>query len=55
MGCDVRKPVFGVSDNERFIPSCKTTETISLVASLVMILSNKRLTNALIRLLGCTC
>ena len=36
MGHEVRKPVFGGSDNEKL-----ATEKISLVASLVMILSNK--------------
>ena len=39
MGCDARKPVFGVSDKVRFKPACIATETsakieISLVASL---------------------
>ena len=55
---DARKPVFGVSNKVRLKPVCSATETclkneISLVASLAMILSNKRITKSLIRLRGC--
>ena len=51
------KPVFGVSDKTSFKPVSLATETIqkieiSLVASLDMILCNKRITKALIRLRG---
>ena len=57
MGLDVRKPVFGVSDKVWFNPVCSATETSKkieslLVASLDMILCNKRVTKALIRLRG---
>ena len=53
-----RKPVFGVSDKTRLKPVSSATETrynseISLVASLDMILFNKRITKALIRKRGC--
>ena len=49
------KPVFGVSYKVGFKPVCSATETIwkieiSLEASLDMILSNKRMKKALIRL-----
>ena len=27
LGCDVRKPVFGVSDEVRFKPTCSASET----------------------------
>ena len=59
MGLVVTKLVFGVSDKVRFKQVCSATETswkieILLVASLDMILSNKRITKALIRLGGCT-
>ena len=52
------KPVFGVSDKVRFKPVSSDTETsqkieISLVASLDMILSKKRITKAFISLGGC--
>ena len=58
MGCDARKPVFGVSDKLRCKPACPATETskkieISLVASLDMILSNKGITKALTSLRRC--
>ena len=58
LGCDARKPVFRVPDKVNFKPACSATETsykikILLVASLNMILSNKRITKALIRLRGC--
>ena len=54
----VRKPAYGVSDKVRLKPACPATETrqkieISLVASLDMILSNKRTTKAQIRMRGC--
>ena len=54
MGLDARKPVFGVSDK----PVSSATESskkieISLVASLDMMLTNKRITKTLIRLRGC--
>ena len=58
MGLDARKPVFGVSDKARpetvssAIETSKKTE-ISLVASLDVILFEKRITKALIRLRGC--
>ena len=50
--------VFGVSDIVRFKSACSATETsqkieILLVASLDIILSNKRKIKALIRLRGC--
>ena len=50
MGHSVTKPVLGVSDKMRFKPVCSATE---LVASLDMILFNKRITKALIKLRGC--
>ena len=58
MGLEVTKPVFGVSNKVRHKPVSSATETsykieILLVASLDMILSNKRKTKALIRLCGC--
>ena len=58
MGLDVTKPVFGVSDIVRLKQVSSATETrwkieISLEASLDMILSNQRITKALIRLCGC--
>ena len=58
MGLVATKPVFRVSDKVRFKPACSATETswkieISLVASLNMILSNKQITKALIRLRQC--
>ena len=58
LGRDVRKPVFGVYDKVRFKPVSSSTETIkkieiSPVASLNMIFSKKRITEALIRLRGC--
>ena len=54
MGRGATKPVLGVSHKVRFKPACSATETskkmeISFVASL-MILSNKQITKALIRL-----
>ena len=58
MGLIVRKPVLGVSDKVRFKPACSAVETrkkieISLIASLDMKLSNKRIAKVLIRLHGC--
>ena len=58
MGLDATKPVFGVSYKARFKPVVSATEAnlnieISLVPCLDMILSNKRITKALIRLSGC--
>ena len=58
LGLDATKPVFGVSEKVRLKPVFSATETswkieISLLASLDMILSNKRITKALIRLRGC--
>ena len=55
MGLVARKPVVGVSDKMRLKPVSTATETslkieISLVASLDMVLSQKRITKALIRL-----
>ena len=47
---DVRKPVFKVSDKVRFKPACSATEKILLIEGLDMILSNKGITKALIRL-----
>ena len=52
------KPVFWVSEKVRLTLVCSTTGTswnieISLIASLDMILSRKRITKALIRLRGC--
>ena len=57
MGLVATKPFFRVL-TVRFKPACTATETslineISLVASLDMILSNKRITKALISLRGC--
>ena len=50
------KPVFGVSDKARGgFRQSETQIEISLVASLVMILSKKGITNALISLGGCAC
>ena len=59
MGLDATKPVFGVSDKARLKPVPSAIEIswtieISLVASLNMILSEKRTTKALISLRGCT-
>ena len=59
MGLVARKPVFGVSNKVRFKPACSATDSarkfeILLVESLDMILSNKRITKALIRLRRCT-
>ena len=53
-----RKPVFWVSDKVRLKPVSSATETSEkienlLVACLDMILSNKRITKALIRLRRC--
>ena len=58
MGHDATKPVFGVSDKVRFKSACSAPETskkieISLIARLDLILSNTRITKALIRLRGC--
>ena len=58
MGLDATKPVFAVSDKTRLKPFSSATVTsqkieILLVASLDMILSNKQITKALIRLHGC--
>ena len=58
MGLVSRKPVFGVSDKASFKPVSSAKETsqkseISLVASLDMILLDKRITKALISLHGC--
>ena len=58
MDRDVTKLVFRASDKANFKPVYSATETskkieISLIASLDMILSNKRVIKALIRLLGC--
>ena len=51
MGLDTTKPVFGVAEKVRFKPAGSATEIeISLVACLGIILSNKRITKALIRL-----
>ena len=55
MGLVMRKPVFGVSNGVRFKPVSWASETskkieILPVASLDIILSNKRITKALIRL-----
>ena len=59
MGLVVTKSVFGVSDKVRLKPVFSATETslkieISFIASLDMILSNKRITKAGIRSLVCT-
>ena len=58
LGLDATKPVFGVSVKAKFKPVSSATETcqkieISLVKSLDMILYNKRITKALIRLRSC--
>ena len=58
MGSEAKKPVFGVSDNVIPKPTSSATETIYKseilhVASFDMILSNKLITKALIRLQGC--
>ena len=58
MGCDVTKPVFGVSDKARLKPISSATETslkikFSLVACLDVILSKMGITKALISLRGC--
>ena len=58
LGLDATKPVFGVSEKAKLKPVSSATETswkieISLVASLDMILFNKRTTKALIRLREC--
>ena len=55
MGCDTRKPEFRVFDKVRFKSACSAIGTsykieISFVASLDMMLANKRITKALIRL-----
>ena len=57
MGSEAKKAVFGVSDNVIPKPTSSATETIYKseilhVASFDMILSNKLITKALIRLLG---
>ena len=57
MGLIATKPVFEVSDKARLKPVFSATETswkteISVVASLDIILSNKRITKALTRLRG---
>ena len=54
----MRIPVFRVSNKTKLKPVSSATETtwkieISFLASLDMILSNKRITKALIRLRGC--
>ena len=59
MGLDATKPVFGVSSKARLKPVSSATETsykigIPLTTSLDMILSQKRITRALISLLICT-
>ena len=58
MGRDVTKPVFGVSGKSSFKPFYSATEIslkieISPVTRLRMILSDKRITKALISLRGC--
>ena len=58
MGLAATKPVFGVSDKASFKSISSATETrekveISLVVSLHILLSKKRITKALIRLRGC--
>ena len=55
---NIIKPVFGGSENVRFKPACSAAETslkieISLAVGLEMILFNKGITKALIRLRGC--
>ena len=59
MGRNARKSVFRVSDKVRFKQACSATETsnkveISFIGSLYMILSDERITQALIRLPGST-
>ena len=58
VGLEATKPVFGDSDKTRLKPISSATKTSykidnSLVASLDRILSNERITTALIRLRGC--
>ena len=58
MGLDATKPICGVFDKVRFNAACSATETslkieILLLASLDIILSNKQITKALIRLRRC--
>ena len=58
MGLAAKKTVFGVSDKVSFKPVSPASDTnqiieISLVASLDMILLDKRITQALISLRGC--
>ena len=58
MGLDATKPVFGVFDKAKIKPVTPATETsekieFSLVASLGIELSKKRITKALISLRGC--
>ena len=58
IGLVARNSVFGVFDKVRYKPDCSATDMnekfeISLVESLDTILSNKRITKALIRLRGC--
>ena len=58
MGLDATKPVFGVFDKAKIKPVTPATETskkieFSLVASLDIKLSKKRITKALINLRGC--
>ena len=55
LGCVATKPVLGFTDNVIYKPACSATETskkidLSLVASLDMKLSIKRIIKALIRL-----
>ena len=55
---DARKPDFGISDKVRFQPACSATKTTQkieffLVVILDMILSNKGIKKALIRLCEC--
>ena len=55
LGLDATNPVFGVSDkrNSSQSPQLQKLARNLLVASLDMILSNKRITKMLIRLGGC--
>ena len=60
MGLVARKPVLGVSDKGSFKPVSSATQTskkieILLLASLDMILFNKRITNALISMRRLVC
>ena len=60
MGLDATKPAFGVTNKARIKPVSPATETrkkieISLVASLDIKLSNKRITKALISLRKLVC